>query len=688
MKRSGKLLAKKVLSILGLYGLYKRKFKPYFVIESNPSSDTVPLLLGRKNKRQVVKLEETPFWDEISVMPCERFRIRAAVRYSTQDSVAAKKAVLQIKLQDRLGNEISWTDGRLVKSERLGGFYRYLPCTNGKKTTIFEGVVPQDGATMKIGFRRFNAKNTEVVLYEAEFIREEGISKTDFRRDVAELSIMGWPVEIDSGKLTILGVMDEFTTQCFAPDINLIQPRPDNWYALAEKYKPDAIFIESAWKGNYGSWQFRVAQYANKPGGEFKELSEYAKQKEIPVIFWNKEDPVHHEKFMDAARLASHIFSTDANTRESYIKKTNNNNVYALPFAAQPQLHKPAALAGRIKRICFAGSWYGNRHAERGVAMAWLLRAAKKYGLDIYDRNYGTGAFPFPDEFSCSVSGSLPYRALCEKYRIYRVFLNVNSVTDSPTMFSRRIFELMACGTPVVSTYAKGIESYFDSDAVWLVKDEKEAEQALDQLLNDDNEWRRRSLLGIREVFTKHTYRHRLAFAFEKAGIGSALVKDQFLLLIARATNTDELNRIINFSETQLYSDFKVIVLAVSGFFDNSSVGNKVLIVPEDSEALNAFYSSSEVDAIGWINPAVAYDRYYLRDISNAMTYQETAKGWGCTNRESAFSYNAPVNLAMSIWKPNCFRELWKTADVNITVRHPSLYGIDTLGFENCPVEV
>lgn len=127
---------------------------------------------------------------------------------------------------------------------------------------------------------------------------------------------------------------------------------------------------------------------------------------------------------------------------ESYTTNTNCKKVFSLPFAAQPTLHKPhKSLQNRINKSCFAGSWYGNRHAERGESMKWLLEAANIYGLDIFDRNFGTGIFPFPEQYQDGIKGSLPYKELCEEYSKYRVFLNVNSVTDSPTMFSRRVFE-------------------------------------------------------------------------------------------------------------------------------------------------------------------------------------------------------------------------------------------------------
>ena len=325
----------------------------------------------------------------------------------------------------------------------------------------------------------------------------------------------------------VVGIMDDFTAGCFEHDVNLIQPSPDNWFDAFEKNRPVLLFIESAWKGNAGTWQYRVAEQANISGMDLKHICRYARDKGIPTMFWNKEDPVHHEKFMWSAKLVDHIFTTDADMIDSYRARTGNPNVHSLPFAAQPALHKPAPLEGRKPLCCFAGSWYGKQHTKRGQAMSWLLQAASKHGLDIYDRNYGTGTFSFPTEYQASIKGGLPYNKLCDEYRRYRIFLNVNSVKGSPTMFSRRIFELMASGTPVVSTYAKGIENLIEHDIVWMVHDQKEADEAIHTLMSDDAEWQRRSLAGIREVFEKHTYAHRLNMIFECMGIGCRITKNE-----------------------------------------------------------------------------------------------------------------------------------------------------------------
>ncbi|WP_139019775.1 glycosyltransferase, partial [Bacillus wiedmannii] len=92
------------------------------------------------------------------------------------------------------------------------------------------------------------------------------------------------------------------------------------------------------------------------------------------------------------------------------------------------------------------------------IDMDRVLDKAAKYGLEIFDRNYEKnkkGLMPnhrFPERFDPYIKGSLKYYEIDKAYKGYKVMINVNTVKQSPTMFSRRVFEGLACGTPVVST--------------------------------------------------------------------------------------------------------------------------------------------------------------------------------------------------------------------------------------------
>lgn len=640
--------------------------------------------VGEFKKKELIELSsKEPVWFSIPVKPKQELIIKASVKYCNTAGVLDRKAVLLINSFDAQGDLLDKPCGKMSKSVSLKAFFKYLPCTKNNLQDLHAFTVPDEATEIQLGVCGFNKKDGEQVFIRDLEIKPK-IDKSPVNNFVApsaqaaEISILGWPEYPPNGKPYVIGVMDEFTTGCFEHDVNLIQPRPDNWYALAEKYSPAFFFIESAWKGNFGSWQYRVANYTNKPGFEIAHICQYAREKGIPTVFWNKEDPVHHEKFMCSAELVDYIFTTDANMKASYLAKTGNRNVHELPFAAQPALHKPAPLEGRKQRACFAGSWYGERHAERGEAMQWLLKAATSYGLDIYDRNYGTGVFPFPEDYKKSIKGSLPYKELCVEYNRYRVFLNVNSVTDSPTMFSRRVFELLACGTPVVSTYAKGIEHLFDAGIVWLVHNQKEANEALHTLMTDDIEWRRRSLAGIREVFAKHTYAHRLNDIFKVLGLSELIPTNPKILLIVKVKTVDEIKAIENFAHEQSYQEFSIgVECSQEVIAQIDTISNKLkLLLP--GEKVNWFTQNSDgAQLAGWLSINCFYGKHYLRDLANASIYEPAAKGWAKSIGDDYFSYGRLALMCGGVWKINYFINEYLENNVSDIISHPDLYVVD-----------
>src|SRR5690606_2081658 len=140
-----------------------------------------------------------------------------------------------------------------------------------------------------------------------------------------------------------------------------------------------------------------------------------------------------------------------------------------------------------------------------------LLPSIIEFKGAIYDRfsKLGNDRYKFPDQFQPFIRDAVPFNEVVKLYKRFKVFLNVNTIVDSPTMMSRRVYELLACGTPVVSTPSKAIEEQF-SGIVHMANDAQEANKIIEKLLTDDHYWEKTSHLGYREVMTKHTYTHRL----------------------------------------------------------------------------------------------------------------------------------------------------------------------------------
>ena len=441
------------------------------------------------------------------------------------------------------------------------------------------------------------------------------------------LLIEGWPDGLAANAIRCLSITDEFTASCLAPHFGLIEPRPDNWRLLLEEQRPQLLFVESAWRGNAGSWQYRIARYANTPGQELVELVSACRARGIPTVFWNKEDPVHFERFADTARLFDLVLTT-AQERVAQYKGLAVPKVAVLPFAAEKTFHHPIGSRQRNGRVCFAGSFYGDQFAERQADQEMLLSAATAHPLDIFDRNYSvTGpldtALVFPEKYSPYVRGRLSYAAMNRAHREYSVFLNVNSVNDSPTMFSRRVFELLASGTPVVSTYARGIQEFFGEDLVWMVTSQAEAREAIGTLLQDAAEWRRRSLAGIRKVHGEHLYDQRFTFLLDQLGLAAKKKPDTLMLVGHFSSGAQYQALCANLARQSLGAVNMIGVLIGPPIIANRVEDDWILLDDEHDwrAQMRELAMAKGVTHLAALSPTGVYGRFYAQDLLHASRY-------------------------------------------------------------------
>jgi spore maturation protein CgeB len=314
--------------------------------------------------------------------------------------------------------------------------------------------------------------------------------------------------------LTVAAILDEFSETCFSPECKLIPLKSTDYLSrLRKSGKIDLVLAESVWRGPANSWSHYLVNNKKHPVPYglpiLKKLIRECRKLHIPTLFWAKEDPVHFNHFIVSASMFDWIATTDVNCVPQYKSRLKHNRIFALPFAAQPAIHNPRGLVGRMSLACFAGACRNKQYPNRGQSMDFVLKPAIKYGLHIYDRHkVGSSGEDFPAIYKSCVQGGVPYSQMLEKYKEYRVFLNVNSIDTSPTMFSRRVFELLACGTPVISSPSVGIEKMLPE--VLISHNEKETEQHLQKLLSNDEYWKQVSTAGIARIQNGHTYAQRI----------------------------------------------------------------------------------------------------------------------------------------------------------------------------------
>lgn len=454
--------------------------------------------------------------------------------------------------------------------------------------------------------------------------------------------------------LSVACILDEFSMENLRHDCTLTALTREGWKEALERERPDLLLVESAWFGNKGEWQYKITYSEPKDDNPLFALLAHCREEGIPTVFWNKEDPPNYDRFIDAARRFDHIFTTDADCVPRYERDAPDSTIGVLPFAAQPAVQNPVERRRfeHLGEACFAGAWYPG-HPERHEDARILIDAARPYGVAIYDRYLNHPAHDrhkFPDEYTDLIRGSLSFDEMLEKYRQFSIFLNVNSVKGSPTMFSRRVLELLACGTPVVSGYAKGIEDLLGEEIVPMCRSAEEAKEVMHRVLSDRLLRDRLVLTGQRKIFSEHTYAARLRQIAGVVDLALPSARPHVTAITAtiRKGHVDDMLR--NF-QRQSYPERDLLVVINEGKeLDEAFIHERakalgvenyrVIVAPESTTlgaCLNLGVESARGEIFAKMDDDDYYGEHYLTDSVLALDYS----GAECVGKETYFTYAA-----------------------------------------------
>lgn len=439
--------------------------------------------------------------------------------------------------------------------------------------------------------------------------------------------------------LVIASILDEFSYECLRYDCNLIRLSKENWKEDLENNKPDFLLVESCWQGNNGNWSYEVANlHINEHRVALKQLTDYCRKNEIKTVFWDKEGLENFDFFKEASKYFDYIFTADENNIDNFKNFTGNEKIHTLAFAAQPQIHNPIYKnKSYLGNIAFAGSYYNNKHDLRKKDIDTLVGTATKYGVDVFDRyfNVDPQKVPnnqWPDNYKANIVGSLNYNEMVEAYKNYDIFLNVNSVQNSKYMFARRVFELLASRTMVVSGPSRGVEEIFEG-LVPIASSEKEAENLLKIYMKNPVMREKISKMGARLVHQNHTYKNRLQEICDIVGVEKQLIKVPKVTIVTSTQRNEFMMNLYENIKHQAYSNFEVIVVLNKNDMDKnkwekqfSQLEQQVKVIQLDEKislghCLNEAISMSSGEVIAKFDDDDYYAPNYLTDMIISMDY-------------------------------------------------------------------
>jgi spore maturation protein CgeB len=392
---------------------------------------------------------------------------------------------------------------------------------------------------------------------------KSGLTRQQTPKRLDAISSMPIPTgPIARPDLTVAVILDPFSELAYRYEWNQVLCSPADWRLTLESRPPDLLFVESAWNGNRGAWRLAMSTERG-PSQPLQDLVAWCRANGIPTVFWNKEDPVNYDRFIATAALFDHVFTVDADRLEDYRRDVGHDRFGLLPFGAQPRVHNPVLRgAGRRRDVAFAGTYFAHKHPERREQMAYLLTAAARTSLHIYSRmeKDADPRYQFPAHLQRAVVGSLEYEHMLSAYTAYKVFLNVNSVTRSPTMCARRLFELSAAQTAVVTTPAASIEPIF-GDTVTVVDDEESAARAIRILVKQTEHRDRLALRAHRRVFDAHLYTHRVETVLDAVEIADPVRPDTTISAVVPTMRPHRLGQVMAAIGRQIHPDLELIIV-------------------------------------------------------------------------------------------------------------------------------
>ncbi|WP_460272900.1 glycosyltransferase family protein [Celeribacter sp. ULVN23_4] len=655
--RLGHVLALSFKSLRGVLGLpvrlareardiYKLRKKDRSAPASRPRYSSSPV--------NYVNLGGDTDWIELPVKPGERVSIEGSLWFKTPNPAARKTALFSGQFVSKSGAAQTFDPGSSLtwlpqKQIAQGYIIRQEP-----SYSFALGLIVPDGAIrLRIGLKGWQLRNgfarIETRRDSDRLVSPHGLlalGETELGAAHAHLS------EAEREALPkLITVTDQFTAECLAPDTRSIRIKKTDWDAEFHAHENAvAFFAESAWRGNDESWNYAMTK-PEKWGRELSDLITACKDKDIPTLFWNKEDPVNFDTFIETARQFDHVFTTDADCVPAYEAHVGKGHAHVMMFAAQPALHNPIRQGARQNRVAFTGSWRGLKYPKRAEWLELLLTPAMERGvLDIYDRFADEKENPdliFPQRFQPALRGALAYGDLVQSvYKTYDAFVNVNSVESSDTMLARRVFEIMGCGAPVVSSYSPAMEKQF-GDLVLMPRTEQETGEVFDKLLGDDLYRASLATRGVRLIHSRHTYRHRLQEM--SAIIGTPFVakparKVSILCSSKRPEFLPDVGRLIR---AQTYAESEMIFVMHRDDMTEDQVERalhgvrnlKIIRMAEDrflAHALNEAMQIAEGDTFAKWDDDDLYGPNYLLDSLLAFDYAPQATVIG---KNSYFTY-------------------------------------------------
>jgi 2-polyprenyl-3-methyl-5-hydroxy-6-metoxy-1,4-benzoquinol methylase len=398
--------------------------------------------------------------------------------------------------------------------------------------------------------------------------------------------------------INVAVITDEFMFNYYKDSLNLKYINQKNYKNILNENIDFLLFV-SCWRGmDNDDWRYLA--YKDEKKEELFKIFDYAKFKNIKIVFQTIEDPSNYEFFLPIAKKSDYIFTSDQDKIDNYIKDTDNKNVFFLEYGINPFIQNPIgcnlSTEKRFhirKKVFFAGSWagrYKDRCKDARTIFDGVLKSKKPFVIADRNFNIEMDGYNYPFKYQSLLIPAIDHKILQKIHKLFGWNINLNSIKDSTTMCAMRIYELQALGSLVLSNYAISVYNRFPN--IFIINDSTEVKYVLNGY--SDKEKYYMKVKGIRNVYTNSTVFDRLSYIFGKIKLNQEIEINDKLLVICKK-KTDQIEKMFN---SQTFSNKQLI--------EESDIGNTKV---------------NNYDFVTFFSESNDYSYFYLEDMMNCFKF-------------------------------------------------------------------
>lgn len=398
-------------------------------------------------------------------------------------------------------------------------------------------------------------------------------------------------------------ICDEFIYENYKDSCDFVYLSPTNWKDAICSLQ--CIVITSVWHGLNGEW-VNICDSNSISHSVLSAICSRARKLNIPVVFYSKEDPPNFNHFLSIAKYADILFTTAVECIELYKCIFPFRPCYHLPFCINPMLHNPIGIGSHYinNAILFAGS-YMRKYPKRTKAQEQLFDFSQKQGLDlvIIDRNYNRNEtkYHYPLKYRKNVIHNYSYRDIAKIYKLIPYIINLNSVTNSKSMFANRIYDASACGSILLSNNSVGMAELFTN----TITDKNE----FISIINCKNKYEMRKS-AIRNAYHQNTVFDNIYYILAQIGMIGFVKPNPSVLIVVPS----DIEVFYNMFYSQTYLNKEIVV------------SSKAQLIEKDYDLIS-LWDNSIYYPPHWIEERVNAFKYtncdYITSCSSSYTGQE-----------------------------------------------------------------